>query len=695
MLDFCRLPARNLRDRLKNTDPTRLTLIILGVLAISLFSSLLFSARATAPLMDDTYDFLLRTKARLAPFTDDPQNSPVVIVALDDYTLSYGPLSVPEFFRHHYYVEIIKALHQAGAKSVALTRILPRFHDALSSPDEVREWFVTLGTLEGMPVLSGLSWRPQHLVLPASDYLLSMDSRNFGFLNLKRDDEVQVRRLPIRWPECQGNLGCLSLAFLAARTLDPKLEEPGNEIYIDFDPRPDFVPIVSFLEVHRRTAAFEANRDFFRQFEGKLVLIGDLNFLNRASWPTPFSKISDHGDTTVEITAQAVLTLLNHRFFRVLGPVGEILYLFGMVFLALVPLMLSRRCGPYPGLWLPAALLPGYLVLAGAAFLKHLYLPVLPGAAALLMAQIFGLSLRAVEGRQATRTSLAALSLYVSPKLAEQILEHPEFLSRGGRRQEMTVFFSDLVGFTTLAEHLSPENLVSVLNSYFESMEPVISASGGVLDKFGGDAIMAFWGAPLLPRPDHAAAACRAALDQQEALSALNVRLRAEGRPPLSTLMGLATGPMVVGNIGAKTRLNYTVMGDAVNLASRLVSVNKVYQTGIIISDQTARDAAGAVELRTLDRITVPGRRESLVIFEVMARKGALSDDQRRGRDLFEAALTLYFNRDFHKALGLFEEALSFLQGDGPSELMCARCRDFLRVPPRDDWQGVSCVFAK
>ena len=699
MISFCRKTAGSFRERLKNLEPGRQRLVAAAALTFSLFSSLLFSSQFTGGLKDEIYDSLLRARAGLVAEVP-PAKSSVVIIALDDVTLNYAPLSVPELFPHHYYTTIIRALSQSGARAVALARMLPRRGYAFSDPIEVAQWFEALKEAPDMPVLSGITWRRSQMVLPATDYLLSMEADTFGFLNLKRDEDTQVRRLPIRWPDCQGALGCRSLAWLGARVLNPNLSEPGDEIYIDFDPRPGSVPVYSFLEVYRRAAALtgeggEAEAEFFEKFKDKLVLIGEINFLNRDSYPTPFSEMAGQGGTQTEIMAQAILTLLDDKRFRVFGAGGELLFLFALSWAALVPVLLSRRCGPYPWLWLPTALIPLYLLAVLAAFLHNFYLPVLPGLAALALAQVFGLTVRSGEGREATRTSLTALSLYVNPRLAERIVAHPEFLSRGGEREELTVFFSDLVGFTTLAEHLSPEDLVTSLNGYFEAMEPIISSSRGILDKFGGDSIMAFWGAPLLPCADHASSACRAAVGQQAALARLNARLRSEGHPPFSALMGLTTGPMVVGNIGAESRLNYTVMGDAVNLASRLVAVNKIYQTNIIVSETTAIGAATAVELRTLDRITVPGRRESLLIFEVMALKGDMSDNDLRGRDHFEAALRLYFKRDFNRALGMFEETLSYLQGDGPSELMSARCREYLRVPPPDDWRGITTLAVK
>ena len=304
-----------------------------------------------------------------------------------------------------------------------------------------------------------------------------------------------------------------------------------------------------------------------------------------------------------------------------------------------------------------------------------------------------GLRGRKLAGRLAN--AQRALELYLNPRLARRILADPGLLSRGGQRREMTIFFSDLVGFTSLAEYLSPEDLVGALNHYFEVMEPLITRHGGLLDKFGGDSIMAFWGAPLWPARNHAASAALAALDQQAALFRLNQDLIREGRPPLSALMGLNTGPVVVGNIGAEKRLNYTVMGDAVNLAARLVAVNKIYHTQIILSGRTALEAAEAVELRTLDRITVPGRQKDVTIHEVLAPKGELDSARREGRDLFEAGLEYYWRRDFQKALGLFEEVLGLVFGDGPSELMGARCREFLLAPPPEDWPGVTELEVK
>lgn len=701
MLYRLRQKGKRLRAVFSRISPDRLSLAVVWSLLISVFVSFLFTTQFGLNMRDNTYDLLLRLKAVLAQPQSRPADSPVVIVAIDNYTLSSSAMAIPEVFQHRYYSAVIGALDQAGARAAALVRVLPRSIDDYTDPEDVRAWLDNVSSMR-MPVFSGLIWRPNQVALPDIDYLAAMKLSSFGFLNISRDGDALVRRASLHRPDCDDALGCYSLAWLAALSLNPELKLPGDEILIDFDPRPQPFPVISFLDVYRYSTVSNPDEgmsreraEFFSLFKDKLVLIGEINYLNEGSWPTPFTARFGYGDTLVEITAQTVKALLEGGYFRQLSLPAALAFLFGLTFAALLPLTLSPRRGPYPGLWLPLLLIPSYLGLCLWAFVLRHYLPVLPGLAALLLAQLFVQAVRMIESRETVQASLRALGLYVNPVLAEGVLAHPELLSRKGQRREMTVFFSDLVAFTTLAEHSSPEDLVLSLNRYFESMEPIITRYGGILDKFDGDSIMAFWGSPLLPRFDHAASGCQAALDQQEALGRLNREFIAEGRQPLTSLMGLTTGPMVVGNIGTARRLNYTVMGDAVNMAARLVPANKIYQTQIIISERTAREATRSVELRTLDKVTVSGRRKSLTIFEVMAHKGQLSENRHRGRDLFEKALRLYFNRDFHPALGLFEKVLDIMPGDGPAALMAARCRGFILEPPDDDWQGVTALTTK
>ncbi len=204
------------------------------------------------------------------------------------------------------------------------------------------------------------------------------------------------------------------------------------------------------------------------------------------------------------------------------------------------------------------------------------------------------------------------------------------------KKWRLTILFSDLVGFTTISEDLSPENLIHLLNEYFSTMTDIILNCKGTVDKYIGDAIMAFWGAPL-PIKDHAAKACQAALAMKKAIAPLQETWQERGLPLLGTRLGIHTGQAIVGNVGSRDRFNYTVMGDTVNLASRLEGVNKIYGTSILVSESTHQQAGTAFLFRELDLVQVKGRLQPVTIYELLGRQ----EDQTKfpWRETFAAAL--------------------------------------------------------
>jgi adenylate cyclase len=246
----------------------------------------------------------------------------------------------------------------------------------------------------------------------------------------------------------------------------------------------------------------------------------------------------------------------------------------------------------------------------------------------------------------------------------------------------VSVFFSDLAGFTSISEKRPAEEVVAILNTYLERMTAVIMEEGGFVNKFEGDAIMAFWGAPL-PAERQAALAMRAALRCQEKLETLNDEFAAAGLPRLGMRVGVNSGEVIVGNIGSRRRFEYTVIGDAVNLASRLEGINKQYGTRVICGSLSARMAAGEMLLRRLDRVRVKGKQVAEEIFEVLA----VQDDLPAGApgDLAEFArgLELYFAGDFSAALPVF----TALAADAPAQVFARRCRYLLDNPP-ENWDG-------
>ena len=388
----------------------------------------------------------------------------------------------------------------------------------------------------------------------------------------------------------------------------------------------------------------------------------------------------------VEVHATLLDNLLRGDFLRPAPPWalwGGMLALSAAM--VLVVLFFSGLAATLTGF---AALALAYLGLVVGAFHYGWWAdPVLPGVALGLSFTLAAAFSYATEGRQKLYIR-RMFGQYMSETVINHLLEHPEKLQLGGERRRVTLFFSDLAGFTTISERLSAETVVSLLNDYLSSMTEIILEEAGTVDKFEGDAIMAFWGAPL-DQPDQAARACRAALRQQAALKELNRQFAGLDLPPLSMRIGLHTGDAIVGNLGSAKRFDYTVIGDTVNLASRLEGVNKFYGSHIMASETTAAECAGTVEFRELDLVAVKGKEQAVRVFEVLGLTGELELEVVKRRQDFASALELYRRRRFPEAGAGFEAILTENPDDGPARVYRDRCRKFMETPPPADWDTV------
>ncbi len=288
-----------------------------------------------------------------------------------------------------------------------------------------------------------------------------------------------------------------------------------------------------------------------------------------------------------------------------------------------------------------------------------------------------------VQGLRERAVAKDALGRYLSPEMAHDVVSGEKGISLQGERRELTILFCDVAGFTTISEKLEPEALVALLNQYLDAMVKVLIKHGAYVDKFEGDAIMAFWNAPR-HAADHAVHACHAILEMRAAAKKLSAEWTAAGQPAFGVRYGLNTGVAIVGNMGATDKINYTAIGDNVNLASRLEGANKQYGTELMISEETFDHAREQIEARELDVLKVQGKRRPVRVYELLARVGELSAEQSKVRDLFTAGLKMYRERRFEEARALFEQAVD----DGPSRTFAARCRRFLEQPPQADWDG-------
>jgi adenylate cyclase len=303
-------------------------------------------------------------------------------------------------------------------------------------------------------------------------------------------------------------------------------------------------------------------------------------------------------------------------------------------------------------------------------------------------------SFRVIHEEREKRKIRRTFSQYISPGVIELIEKDPhEYIRPGGEVKDLTVMFSDIRDFTTLSEGLTPDELVNLLNQYLSVMTDILFRHLGTLDKYIGDAIMAFWGSPY-PQPDHALRGCRCAVEMIAGLEELNRKWAEQGRRQIAIGIGLNTGPVNVGNMGSDKRLAWTCMGDNVNLASRLEGMTKEYRNRVIISEFTQAQVSDQFVTREVDRIRVKGKKKPVVIYELLA---PISERHTYEALLtkYNAALDVYRSQNWLEAVGAFGELLLAYPDDGPTQILLQRSVEFLEEAPEPDWDGVYVMKSK
>jgi adenylate cyclase len=452
---------------------------------------------------------------------------------------------------------------------------------------------------------------------------------------------------------------------------------PGTR-YISRDP---FIGLSGMEMLHLDREDEELVAELRTIFQDKIVFLGDTSEISNDFFFAPTGKTWG-----VEVLASEVATLLRGAPLRSASTTAEVIVLL-IFFIALI--LISLLSDPRPRALASIALFVGYITFA---VLLYVYLDLVFSMSYLLIAGLLGfLAINVylfIEERKQRSFITSAFGQYLSPDVIEVLVENPEKLKLGGERREMTAFFSDVAGFSTISESLTPDELVQLLNRYLTAMCDIISAHNGTIDKFEGDAIIAFWGAPL-EQPDHAKLCCFACIDMQKKLDALREEWIKEGLPRILVRMGINSGPMVVGNMGSQSRMDYTIMGDSVNLAARLEGANKFYKNYSMISEFTYKQAADAIDVRELDTIRVVGKNEPITVYDLLDRKNQTTGPKAELIEWYHKGLELYKNRDFAAAIKMFEAGLAVIANDGPSSTYIKRCRDFIESPPPADWDGV------
>lgn len=427
-------------------------------------------------------------------------------------------------------------------------------------------------------------------------------------------------------------------------------------------------------------------------FRGKCVFVGGSAAGLWDFKPTPFTFLEIYPG--VEIQATLLSNLVNRHFITRTPPWG--IYLLAVLLAAVAAVAFHRIHRVWLASLVVLLLVVAYGVLAFFLFRWELFwLPLVTPLATVATTYAFAaVTSYAVEGQQ-RRMLRRAFNRYFSPHVVADILDNSEQVELGGKTIEATAFFSDIKDFTSFAERTTPKDLVRYLNQYFSVASDVILRNEAMLDKYIGDAIMAIFGAPI-PRPDNARVACLTALEVQEVLAAYHQRPdRDPGMPVFVTRIGLHTGNMVIGNIGSSSRLDYTAIGDTVNVASRLEGVNKVFGTRIIVSETTYEQTANAIAARPLDFLKVKGKAIPIRIFELVGRAGTISQLQADIIGLFSEGLQLYRQREFEKAIAVFTRVRATDPNVVPSELYLKRCAELSRQTLPEDWDGVYTMTSK
>jgi adenylate cyclase len=526
--------------------------------------------------------------------------------------------------------------------------------------------------------------------------VLAKSARAFGYFNMLPDPDGVVRSIPLvmeyedhmlvplslqtlRYSDDPSSLVLFLGSFGVARVQWKDRRIPTSELglmYINYRGKSRTFPYLSAVDVLRKRVPSDEIRD-------KIILLGAVATGIYDLRVTPLDTVFPG----VEIHASIIDNILQGDF--IVRP--EWTALIDMLILVLLGLLFG---------WVFPRLRPLHgAVFMLIAFTVHLYLNawvlveqgiwlnvIYPSL--MIPVSYLGVTLyRYIHEEKEKRMIKGAFQFYVTPSVVNQMLQDPNALRLGGQRRELTVLFSDIRGFTSISESLNPEGLVHLLNEYLTEMTNVVFRHDGTLDKYIGDAIMAIYGAPI-PQQDHPMRACLTALDMMNELHKLHARWKDQAAPPIDIGIGINTGEMVVGNMGSERRFDYTVMGDHVNLASRLEGLNRQYGTHIITSEFTYPLIQEHLLCRELDYVRVKGRAKPVRIYEILGR----GDDQSESRlwvEPFEQGLVHYRAQDWAMAVACFEKVVNLTQDDSPSRLYLERCRILQSNPPPADWDGV------
>ncbi len=714
----------------------------IGVIVVVLTQGILFDKIGFLQSIDQlTIDLRYQARYQQSQPRDLKDQGNVVIVSISDDDLKSMPRNFP--FPRDYYAHLIENLESAGAAVIGfdITFEDPREGDSTLAVVLQKYQNVVLAA----KVQTGVGGEYVNIRSLKENYgniFFDVNRGQIGLTNVLWDRDQVVRRYMPMMTDAGTLIPTLAFACLNSYMKYPPLARVkdtdqgfvfGNKLIPEYDPTSfllnyygpsryeqgfRYIPFAQVIddstfktkdEIDYQTDINTFDEDTKKLIKGKIVLVGSIMAEDRDYHNVPIPNIEggkkNYAMNGVEIHATAIQNVLDGNFITRFDPNAEIGLILVLALLTFLGLWRFRQL-KLRHVWIleivsfviVVLLIFGIFELAIFLFSSSSTMMNIVNPSLAVVLAYFGTAVyQYLTEREQKAMIKGVFGHYLNPAVVNILVNEPEKAKLGGDRRELTIFFSDIASFTTISEHYhkDPEGLVELLNEYLDEMTSLVLKYDGTLDKYEGDAVMAFWGAPL-PQKDHALRTCYAALEMQQRLAELRPKWKKEGKPELSVRCGINTGTVIVGNMGGKDRFDYTVIGDSVNLASRLEGANKQYQSQIMISDFTYSQVKGKVITRELDLIQVKGKTEPVKVYELLGRATmSLSDNQKQSLELYHEGLKLYRERKWEESIAYFNQAFGLDEKCYVAQIYAQRASLYQLNPPPEDWNGVFVMTTK
>ncbi len=628
---------------------------------------------------DKSYD--LRFKNIRGPITPSDQ---IVIVAIDD--ASIAELGRFPWSRSNY-LPLLKNLSNAGAKAILFDAFFSETEDEttdLAFAKAIKEAgnvilathfnldpnFKVLGHTRSLPLLEEQALGGAHInFVPEDD---GVNRRNI--LVLEEDGKL-VPSLGLR-----GAMAALSVDHFSVNDFSIDLGQRSipvdynRAMWINYIGKSGVYPLYSFSDVSN-------GRISPTLFKDKIVFIGATAIGIYDMRVTPFDK----NTPGVETHATVADNIITGRFIQQ-SEIEAVIDILFITLIGLITFILTARLQLYIAIPLTLIISAGYVWIAYQFFIAGQWINIIYPMTSAFASLLVGGSFRYLILERRAREMRSIFSSYISPKLVAQLERQPDAAQIGGDTKEITIIFTDIIGFTSFSENHTPLEVVTRLNEYLAVMVKVVTENDGTVDKFMGDGIMIYWGAPLAQEA-HADRAIKTVLAMMSALQRLQLKWEAEGQKPFVFRAGINSGEVIAGNIGSSgKKMEYTVIGDTVNLGARLESIAKYYGVRVIVSESSYQQAQEHYLFRELDLILVVGKHIPVKIYELITSTSPMTEEAVQQ---FHNALALYRSQRWQEAISAFEAVSELVCDDVPSQLYIDRCHAFMRSPPPDNWNGV------